>query len=145
MRAAGVKGLAETRVIGVHAFGNSMIPVVTFLGYDFGALLGEQLLSIAAVLVYSFVVTFVLAKVLDAGATDTGRPFFVMELVRKVTGQGITVVLIEHDMRMVMGISERIYVLDHGELIAEGAPDEIRTNSKVIEAYLGGGKLAQHH
>ncbi len=72
--------------------------------------------------------------------TETG---FVMELVRKIKEQGITVVLIEHDMRMVMGISERIYVLDHGELIAEGTPQEIRENPTVIEAYLGGGKHAQ--
>ena len=70
---------------------------------------------------------------------------FVMELVRKVQAQGITVLLIEHDMRMVMGISERIYVLDHGELIACGTPDEVRSNPQVIVAYLGGGKNASAH
>jgi ABC-type branched-subunit amino acid transport system ATPase component len=62
----------------------------------------------------------------------------IARLIRKIRDElGITVFLIEHDMKVIMGASDRIIVLDHGEKIAEGLPEEIRHNQEVIEAYLG--------
>ncbi len=67
-----------------------------------------------------------------------------MALFRRVRDElGITVVLIEHDMRVVMGISEKISVLDYGEMIAAGTPAEIRSNTRVVEAYLGRRSVEQ--
>jgi branched-chain amino acid transport system ATP-binding protein len=66
-----------------------------------------------------------------------------VEIVKKIRDRGITIIMIEHVMKAVMNVSDRIIVLDYGQQIAEGSPDEISSNEKVIEAYLGDPKLAE--
>ncbi len=72
-----------------------------------------------------------------AAGLNTRETREIAKLVRRIHQSGITVLLVEHDMSLVMDISEEIMVLDYGKKIAEGSPEEIRNNKEVIDVYLG--------
>jgi branched-chain amino acid transport system ATP-binding protein len=72
-----------------------------------------------------------------AAGMNSGEKRQLMDEIRKLDENGISVLMIEHDMRFVMGMCRQIAVLNFGRVIAQGAPDEIRANADVIEAYLG--------
>jgi len=68
-----------------------------------------------------------------------------MQLIEHIRAQGVTILLVEHDMRMVMGISDRVVVLNHGQVIAEGPPASVQRDAAVMRAYLGRGSAGAGH
>lgn len=98
---------------------------------------GEQrLLEVAVALAADPTLLVLDEPVAGMNPEETAR---MMKLIRELRDAGVTVLLVEHDMKLVMGLSDHIVVLDHGKRIAQGYPSEIQTHPTVIEAYLGRG------